>query len=88
MEQATIALLGSIITLILYLDRGHRRSIQQLRTETQDSIQQLRTETQDNFKQVFHQLNHLTNVVMELCGRVGRLEGRVEASNLQPKELH
>ncbi|MYC57287.1 MAG: hypothetical protein F4X48_01660 [Acidimicrobiia bacterium] len=77
MEQATIALLGSIITLILYLDRGHRRSIQQLRTETQD-----------NFKQVFHQLNHLTNVVMELCGRVGRLEGRVEASNLQPKELH
>ncbi|MYI30988.1 MAG: hypothetical protein F4119_06470, partial [Acidimicrobiia bacterium] len=55
MEQATIALLGSIITLILYLDRGHRRSIQQLRTETQDNIQQLRTETQQNNQQLIKQ---------------------------------
>ena len=62
MDQAIIALLGVSITLTLYLDRGRRADIAQLRQEMHAGFAQL------------------TEVVMDLCGRVGRLEGRAEAA--------
>jgi hypothetical protein len=71
MEQAILALLGVIITLMLYLDRGRRADLAQLRTETRADLAQLREETQAGFAQ-------LTKVVMDLCRWVGRLEGRAE----------
>ena len=33
------------------------------------------------FKHVHNRLDKLTDVVMDLCRRVGRLEGRIEASD-------
>lgn len=73
MEQAILALLGVSITLTLYLDRGRRADIAQLRQETHAGFAQLRQETHAGFAQ-------LTEVVMDLCRRVGRLEGRAEAA--------
>ncbi len=63
MDQAILALLGVIITLMLYLDRGRRADLAQLREETQRGFAQL------------------TEVVMDLVSRVGRLEGRAEATS-------
>ncbi len=98
MEQAILALLGVVITLILYLDRARRSDIAQLRTEMRDGLAevradnaqlrtemradnaQLRTEMNDGFKRVYQRIDKLTDTVMDLCRRVGRLEGRVEAS--------
>jgi hypothetical protein len=38
----------------------------------------------DGFKHVHTRLDKLTGVVMDLCHRVGRLEGRAEASETKP----
>ena len=97
-DQAILAMLGIIITLMLYLDRGRRADIAQLRSEslggfkelradnarlrkeTNRHNQQVRKEVNDGFKRVYRRLDKLTDVVMDLCRRVGRLEGRAEAS--------
>ena len=86
MEQAILAMLGIIITLMLYLDRGRRADIAQLRTETNEGFKearadnsQLRTDMDNGFNRVHQRLDKLTDVVMDLCRRVGRLEGRAEA---------
>lgn len=63
MDQAILALLGVIITLMLYLDRGRRADLALLRQETQKGFA------------------HLTDVIMDLVSRVGRLEGRSEATS-------
>ena len=85
MEQAILAMLGIIITLMLYLDRGRRADIAelradnaQLRQETNRHIQQIRKEVHNGFKRVYKRLDKLTDVVMDLCLRVGHLEGRAE----------
>ncbi|WP_420431612.1 hypothetical protein [Candidatus Poriferisocius sp.] len=87
MEQAILAMLGIILTLMLYLDRGRRADIAQLRTETNEGFKGARAENakisddmNDGFKQVHSRLDKLTDVVMDLCRRVGRLEGRAEVS--------
>ena len=119
MEQAIIVLLGIIITLMLYLDRGRRADDAQLRKDLNDGMKELRAENaqlrqdmndgnaqlrqdmnngnaqlrqdmNDGFKQVHSRLDKLTDVVMELCRRVGWLEGRAEASasaSEQPERL-
>ena len=102
MEQAILALLGISITLTLYLDRGRRADLAQLRTETNEGFAQLRSEVHDGlkevraenaklrddmnqgFKQVHTRIDKLTDTVMDLCRRVGRLEGRAEASQPKP----
>lgn len=80
MEQAILAMLGIIITLMLYLDRGRRADIAQLRQETRADIAQFRKEANNGFKRVYKRLDKLTDVVMDLCLRVGHLEGRAETS--------
>ncbi|WP_419848781.1 hypothetical protein [Candidatus Poriferisocius sp.] len=80
MEQAIIALLGVSITLTLYLDRGRRADLAQLRTEMRADLAQLREETQAGFAQLHGRIDKLTKVVMDLCRRVGRLEGRAETA--------
>lgn len=80
MEQAIIALLGVSITLTLYLDRGRRADLAQLRTEMRADLAQLREETQAGFAQLHGRIDKLTEVVMDLCRRVGRLEGRAETT--------
>ena len=108
MEQAIIVLLGIIITLMLYLDRGRRADDAQLRKDLNDGMKELRAENaqlrqdmndgnaqlrqdmNNGFKQVHSRLDKLTDVVMELCRRVGWLEGRAEASasaSEQPERL-
>lgn len=69
MEQVIIALLGVSITLTLYLDRCRR-----------GDLAQLRQVTHDGFAQLHGRIDKLTEVVMDLCRRVGRLEGRAEAA--------
>ena len=119
MEQAILAMLGIIITLMLYLDRGRRSDIAllradnaklrddmndgfkgvraenaklrddmnegnaQLRDEMNGGNAQLRDDMNGGFKHVHTRLDKLTDIVMDLCRRVGRLEGRAEA--LAPK---
>ena len=85
MEQAILAMLGIIITLMLYLDRGRRADIAelradnaQLRHETNRHVQQFRKEVNNGFKRIYKRLDKLTDVVMDLCLRVGHLEGRAE----------
>ncbi len=142
MQGITLTMIGVIVTLMLYLDRGRRADIAQLRTETNEGFKearadraQIRTEmhngfallrqemrdgdakisgemrdgdakisgemrdgdakisgemrdgdakisdvTNDGFKQVHSRLDKLTDVVMDLCRRVGRLESRAEVS--------
>ena len=91
MEQAILAMLGIIITLMLYLDRGRRADIAQLRTETNEGFKEARAENaklrddmNDGFKHVHTRLDKLTDVVMDLCRRVGRVEGRAEAQDSRP----
>ena len=106
MEQAILAMLGIIITLMLYLDRGRRADdaqirrdmnennaqlrkemndgTAQIRKEMRDGSAQIRQEIQDGLKQVHNRLDKLTDVVMDLCRRVGRLEGRAEALDSKP----
>ncbi len=106
MEQAILAMLGIIITLMLYLDRGRRADDAQIRkdmnennaqirkemndgnaqirNEMNDGNAQIRNEMNDGFKQVHNRLDKLTDVVMDLCRRVGRLEGRAEARDSKP----
>ena len=94
MEQAILALLGVSITLTFYLDRGRRADLAQLRAETRADFAQLREETRADFAQLreetradFAQLREetragfaqLTEIVLDLCRRVGQLEGRTEA---------
>ena len=106
MEQAILAMLGIIITLMLYLDRGRRGDIvrlraetnegfkevradnARLRSETNEGLAQLRSETDEGFKWVHMRLDKLTDVVMDLCRRVGRMEGRAEASEPNPDAPH
>ena len=73
MDQAIIALLGVIITLMLYLDRGRRADLAQLRQEVHHGDARLREEMQRGFA-------HLTDMIMDLVNRVGRLEGRTDTS--------
>ena len=124
MEQAILAMLGIIITLMLYLDRGCRGDIVRLRSETNEGFKEvradnarlrsetnegfkevradnarlrsetneglarLRSETNEGFKWVHMRLDKLTDVVMDLCRRVGRMEGRAEASEPNPDAPH
>ena len=74
MDQAIIALLRVIITLTLYLDRGRRADLAQLRQEVHQGDAQLREEMQRGFA-------HLTEMIMDLVNRVGRLEGRAKATS-------
>ena len=126
MEQAILAMLGIIITLMLYLDRGRRaddaqirrdmnensaqvreemrdanaqirrdmneNSAQvreemrennaQIRQEMSENNAQIRQEMNDGFKQVHSRLDKLTDIVMDLCRRMGRLEGRAESKEV------
>ena len=124
MEQAILAMLGIIITLMLYLDRGRRaddamirkdmndgnaqirkelndglKAVRaenaqfrkdmndgnaQLRQDMNDGNAQLRQDMNDSFKQVHSRLDKLTDIVMDLCRRVGRLEGGGEAFGQRP----
>ncbi|MCY4272099.1 MAG: hypothetical protein OXF00_05595 [bacterium] len=94
MDQAIIALLGVIITLMLYLDRGRRADIAQLRQETQSGLAQMgerldnglnqtREEMQRGFAYLHKRIDKLTEAVLDLARRVGRLEGRAEATSAQ-----
>jgi len=134
-EQAILAMLGIIITLMLYLDRGRRADDAmirkdmndgnaQIRKELNDGLKavraenaqfrkdmndgnaqlrkdmndgnarlrqdmndgnaQLRQDMNDSFKQVHSRLDKLTDIVMDLCRRVGRLEGRGEVFGQRP----
>ena len=78
MDQAILAMLGIIITLMLYLDRGRRADVAQLRQETRADIAQFRKEANNGFKRIYKRLDKLTDVVMDLRRRVGCLEGRSE----------
>lgn len=93
MDQTILALLGVIITLMLYLDRGRRADIAQLRQETHQGLAELREEMHRGFAYVHQRIDKLTErvdklteVVMDLVSRVGRLEGRAdaEAASAQP----
>ncbi len=124
MEQAILAMLGIIITLMLYLDRGRRaddamirkdmndgnaqirkelndglKAVRaenaqfrkdmndgnaQLRQDMNDGNARLRQDMNDSFKQVHSRLDKLTDIVMDLCRRVGRLEGRGEVFGQRP----
>lgn len=97
MDQAILALLGVIITLMLYLDRGRRADIAllrqevhqgdaRLREEMQAGLAQLREEMQRGFAHLHERIDKLTEVVMDLVRRVSRLEGRAdtEATPAQP----
>lgn len=94
MEQAIIAMLGIVITLILYLDRGRRADIALLRSDNaqlrrdmeagfKESRSEFKIDMETGFKRIDKRLDKLTDVVMDLCRRVGRLEGRIES--LDPK---
>ena len=59
----------------------------QIRQEMRDGLKavraenaQVRQELNDGLKQVHNRLDKLTDIIMDLCHRVGRLEGRAEAS--------
>ena len=110
MDQTILALLGVIITLMLYLDRGrradlalHRKETQrgfaqvaeaiqsgdtQLREEIKNGDAQLREEMHRGFAHLHERIDKLTEVVMDLVRRVGRLEGRAdaEAASAQPSQ--
>ncbi|MCY3861030.1 MAG: hypothetical protein OXG67_03545 [bacterium] len=127
MQGITLTLIGIIVTLMLYLDRGRRADIALLRNdnaqlrrdmetgfkesrsefkkdmetgfgesrsefkkdmesgfgEARAENDKLRDDMNGGFKLVHNRLDKLTDVVMDLCRRVGRLEGRIEA--LDPK---
>ncbi|WP_419928061.1 hypothetical protein [Candidatus Poriferisocius sp.] len=89
-------MLGISITLTLYLDRGRRADIAQLRADLnenaallrrdmetgfKESRSELKGDMETGFKRIDKRLDKLTDVVMDLCRRVGRLEGRIEASD-------
>ena len=92
MQGIVLAMLGVIITLMLYLDRSRRSDIVLLRADNaklRDDMEtgfkearadnaQLRRDMETGFKWVHKRLDKLTDVVMDLCRRVGRLEGRAE----------
>ena len=92
MQGIVLAMLGIIITLMLYLDRSRRPDIALLRADNaklRDDMEtgfkearadnaQLRRDMETGFKWVHKRLDKLTDVVMDLCRRVGRLEGRAE----------
>lgn len=98
MEQAILAMLGIIITLVLYLDRGRRADIallradnaklrddmnegfKEVRVEARSDNTKLRDDMKEGFREVHTRLDKLTGVVMDLCHRVGRLEGRAEGA--------
>ena len=87
MEQALFVTQGIIITLMLYFDRARRADNAQLRKEMNDGREeacadnaQLRKEMNDGFKRVHKRIDKLTDTIMDLCRRVGRLEGRAESS--------
>lgn len=95
MEQAILALLGISITLTLYLDRGRRADNAKLRDDMNEGFKEVRAEARsDNAKlrddmkeglrEVHSRLDKLTDVVMDLCHRLGRLEGRAEVMESRP----
>lgn len=85
MDQAILALLGVIITLMLYLDRGRRADLAQLRQEVHQGDAQLREEMQAGLAQLREEVQRgfaqLTDMIMDLVRRVGRLEGQAEATS-------
>ena len=114
MQGIVLAMLGIIITLMLYLDRSRRSDIALLRADNaqlrrdmetgfkearadnaklredmetgmaklrgdmETGMAKLRGDMNEGFKWVHQRLDKLTDVVMGLCHRVGRLEGRAE----------
>ncbi len=63
----------------------------QIRQEMRDGLKAVRAENvklrddmNDGFKHVHSRLDKLTDVVMDLCHRIGRLEGRAEAMESRP----
>ncbi|MDE0235597.1 MAG: hypothetical protein OXN95_00050, partial [bacterium] len=70
MDQAILALLGVIITLMLYFDRGRRADIALLRQETNQGLAELREEMTRGFAYVHERIDKLTEVVMDLVSRV------------------
>ncbi len=95
MEQSIIALLGISITLTLYLDRGRRADNAKLRDDMKEGFKEVRAEARsdntklrddmkEGFREVHSRLDQLTDVVMDLFRRVGRLEGRAEAMESRP----
>jgi len=103
-DQAILALLGVIITLMLYLDRSRRADTALLRQETQAGLAQMETrmdkglaqvreevrlgdtqtreEMQRGFAYLHERIDKLTEAVLDLARRVGRLEGRAEAASV------
>jgi len=125
-DQAILALLGVIITLMLYLDRSRRADTALLRQETQAGLAQMETrmdnglaqmetrmdkglaqmetrmdkglaqvreevrlgdtqtreEMQRGFAYLHERIDKLTEAVLGLARRVGRLEGRAEAASV------
>ncbi len=104
MEQVIIAMLGVIITLMLYLDRVHRADLAKHREETQRGFEETgrqfeahreetgrqfeahreetgrqfeahREETKAGFDRVNGRIDKLTEIIIDLVRRVGRLEG-------------
>ncbi|MCY4194220.1 MAG: hypothetical protein OXF04_07990 [bacterium] len=78
MEQVIISMLGVVIALMLYLDRSHRADLRAHRDETQAQLKAYRDETQAGFVRVHQRLDQLTGLLMDLAGRIGRLEGRLK----------
>lgn len=58
MDQTILALLGVIITLMLYLDRGRRADLAQLRRETHNGFSQLRHEIQEGNRQLREEMQN------------------------------
>ena len=52
MEQAILAMLGIIITLMLYLDRGRRADDAQIRRDLNENNDLIREEMRDGLKAV------------------------------------
>ena len=92
MDQAILALLGVIITLMLYLDRGRRADLALLRQETHSGLTQIREEMQRGDAQIREEMQRgfakLTDMIMDLVRRVARLEGRAdtEPTQAQPSQ--
>ncbi len=63
----------------------------QVRQEMRDGLKAVRAENaklrddmNDGFKHIHSRLDKLTDIVMDLCHRIGRLEGRAEAMESRP----
>ena len=78
MEQAIIVMLGVIITLMLYLHRCRRADISQLKNESRAQREETQREFAAQREETRAGFDKLTGAIVDLVGRVGRLEGRFE----------